>query len=423
MTPHTPPIQETALLHSAFRSFDHAAATLQASYAALTARLERMDLELAASNEALRANLREKEEIRRHLSAVLESLSTGVLVADEKGTVMRANQAAADLLSRPKQVLLGRELSGILRDAQLDRPGYPLRSPGGVPLSVARAPLLGEDGRSEGSIVLLHDISIVRRLEERLQRRERLAAMGEMVGRIAHEIRNPLGSIELFASLLRKDLAGLPQCRQYAEHISIAVQAMDRLLVNLLAFTRPATPRSAWHRTDAVIHDALTLAAHVLAQKPVETHVACAPEAGRIWCDAFQMKQALLNLILNAVQAMPEGGRLSICACAERDEGSGAVIRLAVSDTGSGIRPDHLSRIFDPFFTTRDDGTGLGLAIVHTIAEAHRGRVEVDSRLGAGTTVALMLPADPPSVPAGSGEPETSEPSTLGVERKEKPVG
>lgn len=415
MTSHTPPMQGTALLHSAFRSFDQAAATLQASYAALTARLERMDLELAASNEALRANLREKEEIRRHLSAVLESLSTGVLVADDKGTVIRANQAAADLLSRPKAVLLGRDLSGILREAQLDRPGYPLHSPGGVPISVTRAPLLDEDGFSAGSIVLLHDISIVRRLEERLQRRERLAAMGEMVGRIAHEIRNPLGSIELFASLLRKDLTGLPQCRQYAEHISMAVQALDRLLANLLTFTRPAKPRSAWQKTDVVIHEALTLAAHVLAQKPVETHVACAPEAGRLWCDAFQVKQALLNLILNAVQAMPAGGRLGICARAEREEGSAPVIRVEVSDTGSGIAPDHMSRIFDPFFTTRDGGTGLGLAIVHTIAEAHQGRVEVESRAGVGTTVALVLPADPPSVPTSEGGSETNTAGMLGM--------
>lgn len=423
MTPQTPPMPETALLHTAFQTFDQAAATLQASYAALTARLERMDLELAASNEALRANLQEKEQIRRHLSAVLESLSTGVLVADEHGTIVRINQAAAELLGRPKPDLLGRALPEVLREARLDRTDYPLRAPSGVPLSVTHAPLLSEDGGASGSIVLLHDISVVRRLEERLQRRERLAAMGEMVGRIAHEIRNPLGSIELFASLLRRDLAGSSHCRQYAEHILLAVQAMDRLLANLLAFTRAAAPRSAWQRTDDLIQEALTLAAHVLAQKPIVTRVACEPGAERVWCDALQVKQALLNLILNAVEAMPEGGRLSLRACAERDEGSNPVIRLIVADTGVGIPPEHLSRIFDPFFTTRDDGTGLGLAIVHSIAEAHRGRVEVDSRVGAGTTMVLVLPAGPPPGSTDGEQLETNAESVARTDWKEHSVG
>jgi signal transduction histidine kinase len=385
--------EDTELLHNAFRSFDQAAATLQESYAALTARIERLDMEVAASNEALRKNLEEKEEIRRHLTAVLESLSTGVLVANEEGMIVRANQTAATLIRAPRESLIGRSLVEALQEAGLDGRTYPVSSPGGVPLSVSHMPVWHEDGVLGGSLALLHDISDVRRLEDRLQRRDRLAAMGEMVGRIAHEIRNPLGSVELFASMLRRDLAEHPG-RRYAEHISVAVQAMDRLLSNLLAYTKPGRPRSAWHDPEAIVRDALTLAAHVIAQAPIETQVHRDAAVGQVWCDAAQITQALLNLILNAAQTMPGGGRLTIAIAPDWGGAADqAAARIAVTDTGPGIDPAHLSRIFDPFFTTRDEGTGLGLAIVHAIADAHQGRVEVDSRPGEGSTFTLIVPS------------------------------
>jgi signal transduction histidine kinase len=384
---------EIDLLQSAFRTFDHAATTLQESYQALAARVEQLDLELAASNEALRVNLQEKEEMRGHLAAILESLTTGVLVADERGVTVRCNRAAETLVGEPRSRLLGRPLASILGDCKLDGGGYPLAAPHGIPLSLSRAVLRNRSGQATGSIVLLHDISAVRRLEERLQRRDRLAAMGEVVGRIAHEIRNPLGSVELFASMLRKDLRDEPERRRYAEHISMAVQAMDRLLANLLVCTRPNCPRLQWHATEPLLREALTLAVHTTARANIDIHVHVDDAVSRIWCDASQMKQVLLNLILNAAQAMPDGGTLRVAVTADREGETGpSSIRITVSDTGSGIEPGIRSRLFDPFFTTREEGTGLGLAIVHAIVDGHRGRVEVDSAVGRGSTFAVVLP-------------------------------
>jgi signal transduction histidine kinase len=386
---------EMDVLKCAFRSFDQAAATLQESYQALTARLERLDLELAASNEALRINLKENERMRAQLTAILESLTTGVIVADEAGTVIRCNQAAEALLGLPRAQLLGQPVATVLRERNLDQDAYPLATPTGIPVSLAKTTLRDDAGHLTGSIVLLHDISTVRRLEERLQRRDRLAAMGEMVGRIAHEIRNPLGSIELFASLLHKDLQHDPPRCRYAEHISMAVHALDRLLSNLLLWTKPERPRAAWHAPEQLVQDALTLTANVLARADLDVQVRCDPTIPTVWCDAFQIKQALVNLILNAVQAMPTGGVLGISVSKARDrEGTPLWVRLSVSDTGVGIDPAHRSRLFDPFFTTRDGGTGLGLAIVHAIVEGHRGRIEVDSTVSRGSTFAILLPAD-----------------------------
>lgn len=394
MTQHTAHEKhELDLLQHAFYTFDQAAMNLQESYRALKARVEQLDLELAASNEALRINLNEKEEMRSHLAAVLESLTTGVIVTDQQERIVRCNQAAETLLGLERGRILGRHLGPFLRETGLDGGCYPIVSPTGAALSLSRTKLKDGGGRQAGSMVLLHDISVVRTLEERLQRRERLAAMGEMVGRIAHEIRNPLGSVELFASLLRKDLANDPDRRRYAEHISTAVQSLDRLLTNLLAYTRPDCSRAEWHAPAPLVREALALAAHEIERAQIEPRLLLDDGVERIWCDATQMKQVLVNLILNAAQAMPNGGTLSIRIF--RNGSSGSDLKIAVSDTGTGIDPAHVSRVFDPFFTTRDEGTGLGLAIVHAIVEGHRGRVEVESMLGHGTTFTIILPGGP----------------------------
>ncbi len=401
MTVQSPPIQpDTELLQAAFRSFDGAAATLQQSYRALTSRLEQLDLELADRNDALRRNLRSNEELREHLAAILESLSSGILVTDEQGIVTRCNRAGEQLLGLERERIVGRPLTDCLREAGLDGRDYPLSTKSGALATISRKPLNDAQGRAAGGLALIDDVTTVHQLEERLQRRNRLAAMGEMVGRIAHEIRNPLGSIELFASMLRRDLKAETALRGYAEHISSAVQLLDRLLSNLLLYTKPDCSRGAWQHTETLILDALALAAHAVAKAHLDIRLQVDPAASRLWCDAGQLKQSLLNLILNGVQAMPEGGALTITATAETSAAGEPSLRLSVSDTGTGISAAHRARIFDPFFTTKDEGTGLGLAIVHAIVEGHRGRIDVETAPGRGTTFTILLPNAEPMAAA-----------------------
>ncbi|TKB81420.1 MAG: PAS domain-containing protein [Nitrospira sp.] len=387
---------QTELLAHAFRRFDQAAVSLQESYKGLMERMERMDVELAAKNEALRAGLREKEDMRSHLAAVLESLTTGVVVIDQRGVIVRCNEAAERLIGRARRDLVGQALSTV---PGLEAPGADLPAVmhlSGSPVSVTRTALRNEKGRPHGSILLLNDLSNIRKLEERLQRRDRLAAMGEMVGRIAHEIRNPLGSVELFASMLRSDLAEEPQGRAYTEHISSAVQAMDRLLSNLLLYTRPMSPSPDWHPAVTLVRDSLVLAAHATVGLSIDVCNRTAEEVPMLWCDAAQVRQVLLNLVLNAAQATPVGGAVTVTITEERgSNGRPAGMRMVVADTGSGIDSTLLPRIFDPFFTTREEGTGLGLAIVHAVVEGHHGRVEVDSHVGQGSTFSIVLPQGP----------------------------
>ena len=396
--------EERDVLQAAFHSFDQAAQTLQRSYCALTARVEQMDLELAQSNEALRRQLSANEAMRTHLDGILESLSTGVLVLDDGGVIVRSNAPAAHMLGIAAADLCGRRVTDVLDLVGLSLCERPQRIGQSV-VAITRSPLKTQSGCGPGSLLLIQDMTRVYHLEEQLQRRDRLAAMGEMIGRIAHEIRNPLGSIELFASLLRRELGECAPGNLYAEQITQAVRAMDGLLSNLLVYMKPVRTPHAWHQAEPLVLDSLSLAAHAISRVPVDIRLDLDPGIPSIWCHEGQMKQVLLNLIVNAVQAMPAGGVLTIRL--ERDEAGtlgGPAVRLTVRDSGTGIDPAHRSRLFDPFFTTKDDGTGLGLAIVYAMVEAHHGRIDVESTVGQGASFAIVLPYP---VPVGllTGEP------------------
>jgi two-component system sensor histidine kinase FlrB len=394
--------EERELLHAAFRSFDEAAQTLQQSYSALTARVEQMDVELAQSNEALRRQLCDNEAMRVHLDGILESLSTGVLVMDDGGTISRSNRAAETLLGATDAELRNRSVSTIVAGAGLTLCDRPQRI-GQTVVSISQVPLHDDSGARSGHLLLLQDITRIYQLEEQLQRKDRLAAMGELIGRIAHEIRNPLGSVELFASMLQRDLDEHSSAKRYARQISQAVQSMDGLLANLLLYMRPVRMARGWHAAEPLIGDSIKLAAHAITKVPVDIRVDVGREVSLIWCHDGQLKQVLVNLFVNAVQAMPHGGVLTISLRQESPQVLGIpAVRLTVRDSGIGIEPAHRSRIFDPFFTTKDEGTGLGLAIVYSIVEAHQGRIDVESTVGHGTTCSIILPH--PSTEEGSQE-------------------
>lgn len=394
--------EERALLQEAFRSFDEAAQTLQQSYHALTARVEQMDVELAHSNEALRRQLCENEAMRAHLNGILESLSTGVLVVDDCGVLARSNHAAEAILGATDAELRDRVASELLTGLGLSVCDRPQRFGQGV-VSISQVPLRNASGGGSSHLILIQDVTRIYQLEEQLQRKDRLAAMGEIIGRIAHEVRNPLGSVELFSSMLQRDLPKDSPAKRYAEQISQAVQSMDRLLANLLVYTRPARMARGWHLAEPLINDSMKLAAHAITKVPVKVRVDIDQDIPSLWCHDGQLKQVIVNLVVNAVQAMPNGGRLTISLQKEPPQTLGvAAVRLAVSDTGLGIDPEYRSRMFDPFFTTKDEGTGLGLAIVYSIVEAHQGRIDVESTIKQGSTFAIILPH--PSTTLASGE-------------------
>jgi signal transduction histidine kinase len=242
-----------------------------------------------------------------------------------------------------------------------------------------------------------------RRLEADALRQSRLAAMGEMAATLAHEVRNPLGSMELFASLLLDDLRDRPPAVRLVSQIAEGIKDLNHLVSNILGFTRAPVPvRDAEVDVIAAIEEGLRYSTALLAEH--RTAIVRRYGAGPLLAkaDPSLVRQIFLNLVRNAVQAMGDEGTLTITAV------GGESVQVSFADTGSGIPSDARQRIFDPFFTTKERGTGLGLAVVRTLLDAVGGDVTVDEaeERGARFTVRLLpatAAAQPPAGSAGAG--------------------
>jgi len=265
---------------------------------------------------------------------------------------------------------------------------------------------VAQETRPKGTLVALKDVTCQKQESDRSQRKDRLAAMGEMAAKIAHEIRNPLGSIELFATSLQASLEGQPELQLLSERISSGVKSIDAIISNLLQFVRPHEARR-FERFDIydALDDSLFFMKH-LADKEngIEVTVTYGPRPLFVKGDVELMKQVCLNIILNAIQSMPKGGQLCISTALDEQP---AMVKIRIFDNGVGIESGHVSKIFDPFFTTKDRGTGLGLSIVHNIVEMHGGIIDVESVPENGTafTISLPLLADTAAGGASAHEP------------------
>ena len=225
-------------------------------------------------------------------------------------------------------------------------------------------------------------------LQQQLRRSERLSALGNLAAGVAHEIRNPLSSIKGFAAFL----LGRMERENEVNAAAMLIQEVDRLnrvVSGLLEFARPETMQLAPTALAPLVEHALSLCASDLAGKDIAVRFAPAPGLPLIAADADRLTQVLLNLFLNAIQAMDRGGRLDLSCC--RDQATGQVL-LRIADTGKGIAPEALAAIFDPYVTGRASGTGLGLAIVHRIVEQHGGAIRVESEPGKGSVFFVYLP-------------------------------
>ena len=404
---------ELRLLYEAIDSFNGAALKFEKHYQHLEQRVRELDIELKGKNEALERNLKEKEEVKSYLHNILESLTTGVVVIDLKGKITTFNQAAENITGLMSLDCTGKKFDeifppGYFQDSHLDfkslkdieenteletmisRNGKNL-----LDLTLWISPVKKPSGEKVGIVLTLQDISQMKRLEEQANRTGRLAAMGEMAVKVAHEIRNPLGSIELFASVLRKDLEDFEESKALAEHISSGVRNIDSIISNLLLFIRPQQ-KPDFQTIDLydAINDSLFFSSHLIkANDSIEVITDYSLKPLMIYGDSELLKQMFLNLILNAIQAMPNGGRLTISTriLNRRQKGSSfAEVRFA--DTGIGISRADMVRVFDPFFTTKKKGTGLGLAIVHNIVKLHGGSIDISSSEDEGVVCIVIFP-------------------------------
>ncbi len=391
---------ETKLLLEAFEMFTQASSSLESAFSQLQRKVQILTEELESKNIELEKSLQEKEEAQNYLRTILERLPCGVLVLDGNGELALCNPMAADVLGKSKSSKskqsgqpslsagMRNHFAGAVGKAEIE---IPLGSGGKKRvLATSGAPLTDAAGRRSGTLHIIRDVTEMKALQEQSKRVERLSAMGEMAVELAHEIRNPLGSVELFASLLVKELSGDP--KRWAENIRIGIRSLNNIVSNMLHFANPFSPSFSNVDIHEVIEEILKFTDPIMNQRQVLVEKYFNAENPVIPADRELLRQMMLNLILNAMKAMPANGSLTIITRNFRQNKSRPPgLELQIQDTGIGIPAENLSRIFDPFFTTNKNGTGLGLSVVHQIVERHSGSIQVSSEVNRGTKFTIVF--------------------------------
>lgn len=337
---------------------------------------------------------------------VVASMANGLLSINPDGKIASYNLLALELLDLKESEVREKNLKSvfdfketgiddILSGCQsvIDREiSHRQKSGELLPMVLSVTPIRDEGEACTGAVIVLRDLREIKQLEKKVRQSEKLAAIGRLAAGVAHEIRNPLSSIRGFARFLAHALSDRSQEREYAEIMVKEVDRINRVVNDLLAFAQPMKPNREPTDISEIIEHTIRLMEVDARSRDVLIHRNISPDLDKLSIDGNQITQALINLILNALQELDTGGSIEVGA--EIDH-SGNQINIWVEDNGSGIAHENKGKIFDPFFTTREKGTGLGLAIVHKIAENHGGEIRVDSPLPSknqGCRFTIILP-------------------------------
>ncbi len=386
-------MEELKKLNEAFMTFNLASETLREYYQNLQQQVTHLSEEVQRKNAELQRTL-------SFLNSVLQGIREAIIVLDSDGKILMMNRAAEDLLTMDLSASTGHRPEEYgYNFSRLDQNNQEIEietAGGRKNLLVSLSDVLNGGDGLIGFVILLRDITAQKEAEAEKERNKRLIAMGEMMASIVHELRNPLCSIELYASMLYRELEDTPHA-SLAMGVSTGVRNLNNSLSNMLYFARPRNPKTTHCNISTLTDDALALIKPVMESRGivVEKQIPDILIAG----DSGLLKQVILNILLNAVQAMGTGGILTI-----HTEMDGKGLNLNISDTGSGITPEHEERIFDPFFTTRDEGTGLGLSISLKIMQAHGGTIRAKSLPGSAGSVFILCFPHKHLLPYASGE-------------------
>jgi signal transduction histidine kinase len=404
-------------LLQAFHSFAEAADSLERSYGSLRSEVARLHGELAQSNAGLERSLEENRRMRRHLDRILDGLPCGVLVTQANGAISLANpegrrllgSAAFDSLSVVPAEL--RDLLDRARSEAGEQEQCFANREGGERWLAARHAAVEDAERNEDaerdeetkatgendlrekdrvSIFILRDVSDAKRMVREREKLRREQALAEMSAILAHEIRNPLGSLELFAGLLAE--AGLsPECQQWVEHVQAGLRTLAATVNNVLHFHSLPAPQRVPTDLGRLLDWAGGFLVPMAHRSRVELCLRNRLQGVWFTADRHRLEQVLLNLVLNALRAMPGGGWVEVAGHRIHD-GDDTAAAISVSDTGPGIQPEQAARIFEPGFSTHSGSPGLGLAVCRKIVEQHGGSLAAANRIGSGATFTLTFP-------------------------------
>ncbi|MGH8671491.1 MAG: sensor histidine kinase [Burkholderiales bacterium] len=374
-------------LEEAFSAFNQASAQLTGAYHDLQHKVEQLTAELAIANGELRRQFLEKEALSQRLGRLLETLPGGVIVLDQAGMVVEVNPAALQQFDEP---LLGKSWHTVVArklHTTLTPDTWELITEGGITRRVhVSSSLLGAHG---GRILLVQDITEAYRLQQELQRHQRLSAMGEMAAGLAHQLRTPLATALLYTSHLSKPDLPLAERTRFTEKALARLRHLESLLQDMLWFVKGEAVAQDEFDIAALLRELAQIVEPQMKQRGLRFESVDRSGGARVVGTRQALGGALVNLLENAMQACQAGDTVSLRCEAQRGDG----VIVTVSDSGQGIELEVQERMFEPFYTTKDEGTGLGLAIVRSVVEAHGGAIEVRSRPGAGSSFELRLPA------------------------------
>jgi PAS domain S-box-containing protein len=374
---------------------------------------QRSDLE--ATHTEIQARFQELADLKSYTDSVLSSITSGIVTLDLDGRVATVNPAAEILTGLFAEDIVGRygaevfahtpEVAEILMETLSSRSGtanvsLTLRRLNGttVPVEMGTAPLRRLEGKDLGVVGVFRDVSQVRELEGQLRRSDRLAALGTLAAGLAHEIKNPLASLRTFTRIIPRKFED-PRFREtFMRVVPHELERINGIVEQLLELARPSRLRPAPTEVPVLLDRVLELYANELDTKQIVVTREYARDLPSVGADQDRLYEAFVNLVSNALEAMEEGGRLTVRTGWHRGVETGAVgtgrrrVRVEIEDSGSGISLSEADKVFDPFFTTKAAGTGLGLALTHKIIEDHGGTISFRSAPGVGTTFMVVLP-------------------------------
>lgn len=381
---------------------------------------------------AIARNITEKKQLEQEIielknfnESIIQSMGSGLITIDLDHKVTSFNSSACEVLGYAANEILHKTLEEVFPKEDCERLLLNIDDPhqgllnremqltgkNGRPIFVGFSvtPRFDVQNRRVGTIISFKDITQIKQMQVEVQRMDRLASMGVLASGIAHEIRNPLAGIKTIAQTLEEEIEPDDPRREYIARIVRQVNRMDDLLKTIFSYAKPRQPKRKYHRFQEIIQEVYALLENRMRAQSVHYAESYHSELPLLYVDFYQIQQVFLNLFLNALDAMPDGGELKLQASprittlnrVDRrgrpfpiQKKSALYAEVLVSDTGVGINPDAVQSIFNPFFTTKPQGSGLGLSICYRIMSEHDGEIQVESELNQGTTFRLLLPTE-----------------------------
>ncbi|MGB2783888.1 MAG: ATP-binding protein, partial [Atribacterota bacterium] len=346
-------------------------------------------------------------EMKDYTAKLLETMDNAVVSVDNNGIIKTFNRKSEEIFGKKKEDILNKECQEVLnlkingecifkkcllgnknidQEVVLEEEGLKK-----MILDVSTSFLADEFGETTGLVAVIRDVTEIKDLNEEIARNKRLAALGKLSAGIAHEIRNPLSSIRGLAQFVSNSFSKDDERREDLNTIIKEVDRLNNLVVQVLDYAKVKKLNLTSFSLNNLINDIVELFRQEITNKQIKFDVELSPDISLIQADKDQIRQILMNIIINAIQAIPEKGEIKIKTEKDLTRGKSA-IKLVIEDNGIGIADKDLNQIFDPFFSTKGQGSGLGLSIVYKLVEGYQGEIKVESKEAKGTKFIIFLP-------------------------------